>query len=60
MLPETEPEQMERGQSIQRLTEQDVAAWNLLPFSRTSSGFLYAFLLAATLGLSILSVILFI
>jgi len=51
---------MERRQSIQRLTEQDVAAWNLLPFSRTSSGFLYAFLLAATLGLSILSVILFI
>jgi len=51
---------MEREHRIQRLTEQDVAALNLLPPSRNSSGFLYALLLAATLGLSVLSVILFI
>lgn len=50
---------MEHGHRIQRLTEQDVAALHLLPLSRTSSGFLYALLLVATLGLSILSVFLF-
>lgn len=52
-------EQMERETRIQRLTEQDVAARNLLPDNPSYSGFLYAFLLAATLLLSILSVVFF-
>lgn len=50
---------METLYRIRRLTEQDVAARNLLPPSRTSSGSIYAILLTATLALSILSVFLF-
>jgi hypothetical protein len=50
---------MERDTRIHSLTEQDVTARYLLPHIRTSSGFLYAILLMATLLLSILSVILF-
>ncbi|MBQ6072484.1 MAG: hypothetical protein IJJ72_01010 [Bacteroidales bacterium] len=49
---------MERRRRIYRLTDRDGTAWPRLPLS-PSSGFLYAFLLAVTSALSILSVILF-
>jgi len=50
---------MEHETRIQRLTDQDVAARPLLPLPHSSSGFLYAILLTATLLLSILSVFFF-
>jgi hypothetical protein len=50
---------MERDTRIQRWTDQDVAARNLLPDSPSSFGFLYAVLLLATLSLSVLSVLFF-
>ncbi len=49
---------MEPENRIRQLTDMDVAADILLPDS-ILSGFLYALLLAATLSLSILSVIFF-
>ncbi|MBR3291984.1 MAG: hypothetical protein IKI66_07365 [Bacteroidales bacterium] len=50
---------MELENRIQRWTDQDVAARNLLPDIPSYSGFLYAVLLVATLSLSILSVLFF-
>ena len=58
MLSETKPEQMAHKIRIRALTDTDVAGQLLLPDS-SLSGILYAILLAATLVLSVLSVIFF-
>lgn len=58
MLSETKPEQMAHDNRIRELTDMDAARQFLLPDSFLS-GFLYALLLAATLALSVLSVIFF-
>ncbi len=50
---------MEREPRMHPLTDLDVTVRHLLPDSFTTSGFLYALLLTATLVLSVLSVFLF-
>ena len=50
---------MKKTQPIHPLTDLDVTAQSLLPRPNTSTGFLYALLLAATCALSVLSVFFF-